>query len=67
MKLPKIGDLQNNDNWRVITMLSVPSKILGRDLLNIIEGDIDIRLYKSETITGGKRVDTICTGLHRSL
>ena len=28
VKLPKKGDLQHCDNWRVITVLSVQSKIL---------------------------------------
>ena len=42
IKIPKKGDLQNCDNWRGITLLSMPSKIFCRVLLNRIEGDIDV-------------------------
>ena len=28
-KLPKNGDLENYNNWRGVTLLSVPSKVLG--------------------------------------
>ena len=38
IKIPKKGDLQNCDNWRGITLLSMPSKIFCRILLNRIEG-----------------------------
>ena len=44
VKLPKKGDLQHCDNWRGIALLSVPSMIFCRVLLNIIEGDIDVKL-----------------------
>ena len=30
IKIPKKGDLQNCDNWRGITLLSMPSKIFCR-------------------------------------
>ena len=36
IKIPKKGDLQNCDNWRGITLLSMPSKIFCRVLLNRI-------------------------------
>ena len=40
--LPKKGDLQHCDNWRGITLLSVPSNIFCRVFLNRIEGAIDV-------------------------
>jgi hypothetical protein len=41
IKLPKKGDLTNYNNWRGITLLSSPSKILSRTILNRIKGYID--------------------------
>ena len=43
VKIPKKGDLQNCDNWRGITLLSMPIKIFCRVLLNRIEGAIDVK------------------------
>jgi hypothetical protein len=37
IKLPKKGDLTNYNNWRGITSLSLPSKILSRIILNRIK------------------------------
>jgi hypothetical protein len=34
IKIPKKGDLSNYNNWRGITLLSIPSKILTRVILN---------------------------------
>jgi hypothetical protein len=34
IKIPKKGDLANCNNWRGITILSTPSKILTRVILN---------------------------------
>ena len=48
IKIPKKGDLQNCDNWRGITLLSMPSKIFCRILLNRIEGAIDVNLRKNK-------------------
>ena len=42
VKLPEKGDLQNCDNWKGITLLSVPSKIFCRVLLHRIEGATDV-------------------------
>ena len=47
VKLPKKGDLHHCDNWRGITLVSVPSKIFCRVLLNII-GAIDIKLRQEQ-------------------
>ena len=34
VKIPKNGDITNCNNWRGITLLSVPSKVLSRIILN---------------------------------
>ena len=46
--LPKKGDLGNCDNWRGITLLSVPSKIFCRILLKRIEKAIDSTLREEQ-------------------
>ena len=48
IKLPKTGDLSDCNNWRGITLLSVPSKILLRVLLNRIDNAIDDLLRKEQ-------------------
>jgi hypothetical protein len=47
-KLPKKGDLTNCYNWRGITMLSLPSKILSRIILNRIKGYIENKLRREQ-------------------
>ena len=47
-KLPKKGDLGNCDNWRGITLLSVPSKIFCRIRLKRIEKAIDTTLREEQ-------------------
>ena len=47
-KLPKKSDLGNCDNWRGITLLSVPSKIFCRILLKRIEKAIDTTLREEQ-------------------
>ena len=54
LKLPKKGDLQHCDNWIGKTLLSVPSKIFCRVLLNRIEGAIDVKLLQEQA--GFRRV-----------
>ena len=44
VKLPKKGYIQYCDKWRRVTLLSVPSKISCRVLLNRIEGVIDVKV-----------------------
>ena len=48
VKIPKKGDLQNCDNWRRITLLSMPNKIFCRVLLNRIEEAIDVNLRQEQ-------------------
>lgn len=47
-KLPKKGDLKNCDNWRGITLLSIPSKVFCRILLNRFDSAIDVKLRKEQ-------------------
>ena len=48
VKLPKKGDLQNANNWRGITLLSVPCKVFCRVLLLSIEAAIDSKLRQEQ-------------------
>jgi hypothetical protein len=48
VKLPKKGNLQNCDNWRGITLLSIPSKIFCRVLLDRIQKSVDATLRKEQ-------------------
>ena len=43
-KIPKKGDLSNCDNWRGITLLSIPSKVVCRVLLKRIDCASDAKL-----------------------
>ena len=44
VKLPKKGDRKDCDNWRGITILSIPSKVFCKILLGRINSAIDSRL-----------------------
>ena len=48
IKLPKKGDLGNCDNWRGITLLSIPSKVFCRILLKRIDKEIDGKLREEQ-------------------
>ena len=48
VKLPKKGNLQICDNWRGITLLSIPSKIFCRVLLQRIEPAINNKLREEQ-------------------
>jgi hypothetical protein len=51
VKLPKNlkkGDLQICDNWRGITLLSVPSKVFTKILLKRIDEKIDEKLREEQ-------------------
>ena len=48
VKIPKKGDLGTCDNWRGITLLSIPSKIFTKILLNRIENEIDKKLREEQ-------------------
>ena len=56
MNLSNKGDLQNCDNWRGKTLLSVTSKIFCRVLLHRIEGAIDVKMRQEQAgFRRGKR------------
>jgi hypothetical protein len=48
INIPKKGDLANCNNWRGITLLSTPSKILTRVILNIIQDTVEQHLRKEQ-------------------
>jgi len=48
IKIPKKGDTANCDNWRGITLLSIPSKVFTRILLNRIKKHVNQRLRKEQ-------------------
>ena len=57
-KIPKKGDIANCNNWRGITLLSVPSKILARIILNSIQVKTEARIRREQV---GFRVNRSCT------
>lgn len=48
VKVPKKGNIKNCDNWRGITLLSIPSKVFCRVLLNRMETAIDTRIRQEQ-------------------
>ena len=48
IKLPKKGDLTNCNNWRGITLLSIPSKIFCKILINRIRETVDTQLRSEQ-------------------
>jgi hypothetical protein len=48
VKIPKRGDLSNCDNWCGSTLLSVPSKVFNRVILNLIEGEVETKLREEQ-------------------
>nr|KAG5700914.1 hypothetical protein BaRGS_012321 [Batillaria attramentaria] len=48
VKIPKKGALSNCNNWRGITLLSVPSKILAKVIIKRISEAVDQRLRKEQ-------------------
>ena len=46
--LPKKGDLSNCNNWRGITLLSVPGKVFCAVLLNRLKDSIDLKLREEQ-------------------
>ena len=58
IKIPKKGDLSRCDNYRGITLLSVPGKILNRIILERIKGKMDQTLREQHA---GFRQDRSCT------
>ena len=49
VKLPKKGDLQMCDNWRGITLLSIPSKVFCKIILKRIEAAVDAMLREEQS------------------
>ena len=47
-RIAKKGDLRNCDNWRVVTLVSIPSKVFCRILLNRINEAIDNKLGEEQ-------------------
>ena len=58
VKLPKKGDLSSCNNWRGIMLLSVPSKILTRIILERLKRALDKTLREEQA---GFRQDRSCT------
>lgn len=58
VKLPKKGNLQSCDNWRGITLLSIPSKVFCRILLSRIESAVEQSLRQEQA---GFRTGRGCT------
>ena len=48
VKVPKKGNTKNCDNWCGITLLSVPSKMFCRVLLDPMETAIDTRIRQEQ-------------------
>jgi Reverse transcriptase (RNA-dependent DNA polymerase) len=48
VKIPKKGDLSNCNNWRGISLLSVPSKVLAKVILNRINAKLDESIRKEQ-------------------
>lgn len=58
VKLPKKGDLGSCKNWRGIMLLSVPSKVLTRIILDRLKDAVDEKLRPEQA---GFRKDKSCT------
>ena len=48
VKIPKMGALSNCNNWRGITLLSIPSKILAKIIVQRISDAIDTQLREEQ-------------------
>ncbi|VDP05624.1 unnamed protein product, partial [Schistosoma curassoni] len=58
VKIPKKGDLSNCDNYRSITLLSIPGKVFNRVLLDRMKDSVDAQLRDQQA---GFRKDRSCT------
>ena len=54
IKLPKKGDLCNCNNYRGITLLSIPSKVFNRVILNRMKDAVDTKLRDQQAASGRK-------------
>ena len=48
IKIPKKEDLSNCNNWRAVTLLGIPSKILPRIVLNRTQNTVEQHLRKEQ-------------------
>ena len=48
IKLPRKGDLENCNNWRGVTLLSVQSKVLGRVIIVRVRDALDNKLREEQ-------------------
>ncbi|VDO89603.1 unnamed protein product, partial [Schistosoma margrebowiei] len=58
VKIPKKGDLSKCENYRGITLLSIPGKVFKRVLLNRMKDAVDAQLRDQQA---GFRKDRSCT------
>ncbi|VDO63221.1 unnamed protein product [Schistosoma margrebowiei] len=58
IKIPKKGDLSKCENYRGITLLSIPGKVFNRVLLNRMKDAVDAKLRDQQT---GFRMVRSCT------
>jgi len=64
IKIPKKRDLSNCNNWRGVTLLSIPSKILTRIILNRIQNTVEQHLREEQN---GFRKHRSCLDLINTL
>ena len=48
VKLPKKGDLTRCGNWRGLTLMSIPAKLLGRTIVRRLQEAVDVLLRKEQ-------------------
>ncbi|VDP58725.1 unnamed protein product [Schistosoma curassoni] len=58
VKIPRKGDFSNCDNYRGITLLSIPGQVFNRVLLNRMKDSVDVQLRDQQA---GFRKDRLCT------
>jgi hypothetical protein len=64
IEIPKKGDLSNCNNWRGITLLNIPSKILTTIILNRITDTVEQHLRKEQA---GFHIHQSCVDLINAL